>query len=650
MLLPMPVLKRIVYLLLPMVVWAAAAHGQRADAYKALQQAAAIKNETPDKAFLTLKGGSLLGRVNPDSALLIMHQALEMSRRISADSLTAVCIYAIADYNMKIGNLKVAANYCDTLLLHAGKTKSTHAAAMGYVTSGIIHAQQGYMITSMEEFHKALALQEQRKDSIAAAMTLVCLGNVYFQDEQKEQAAYYYRKAVGVQEEIDSLGAASTMVNLASVYIQMHQPDSGLYYNNLARDIVMNFDNGEELLFENYLNDVLLQMDKNNLAAADASLDKALAIANKQGAIFKLARALQTSATLADKKGNVPQAISQMKEAVGYFEQIGHLPLLKTAYRGMYELYDKSNNTTGALEMLKKYKSVSDSLYNDQVTARINDLNIRYETEKKEKSLEEKEEAIRRKNDELQMLYAVVVVALVIVLLVVAIYVQSKRAQKQRAIAERQERDIALLKALMTGEEKERTRIARELHDGLGGILAASQMQLSNIAEATIAQTPEIQKAGSLVSRAAEEARRIAHNLLPETLMRAGLDSALREYCLSINESKLVDIEYESLGIEQRMAASTELAIYRVVQELVNNIIKHAKATQAFIQLHRHHNTLSITIEDNGAGFDDSAPKKEGIGLANIKSRINYLNGSINIKSDRQKGTSVYIEIMLQKE
>jgi len=242
------------------------------------------------------------------------------------------------------------------------------------------------------------------------------------------------------------------------------------------------------------------------------------------------------------------------------------------------------------------------------------------------------------------------VAAGLLISLLLALYFQRRKTFQQSLVTLKKEQDISLLKALMTGEEKERNRLARELHDGLGGILAAAQMQISNVE--TNGQQEELmkkQKATELVSQAATESRRIAHNLLPETLLRYGLDDALKEYSKSITESKLMQLDYESVGMQLKLDQSAGLSIYRIIQELVNNIIKHSGATEALVQLHREAEKLSITVEDNGKGFSPQQNGKTGIGLSNIRSRVSYLNGSLDIRSEEQKGTSVYIEIQLTK-
>ena len=293
---------------------------------------------------------------------------------------------------------------------------------------------------------------------------------------------------------------------------------------------------------------------------------------------------------------------------------------------------------------------LNDSLFSSNSAKEISELNVKFQTSEKEKKIAEQNLLIANKNIRLRNLLFTLIAAGLLISLLVALYFQRRKTFQQSLITLKKEQDISLLKALMTGEEKERSRLARELHDGLGGILAAAQMQVSNVE--TNGQEEELikkQKATELVRQAATESRRIAHNLLPETLLRYGLDEALKEYSKSITESKLIQLDYESVGMQENLDQSAGLSIYRIIQELVNNIIKHSGATEALVQLQREGEKLSITVEDNGKGFSPQQNGKTGIGLSNIRSRVSYLNGSLDIRSEEQKGTSVYIEIQLTK-
>jgi signal transduction histidine kinase len=148
-----------------------------------------------------------------------------------------------------------------------------------------------------------------------------------------------------------------------------------------------------------------------------------------------------------------------------------------------------------------------------------------------------------------------------------------------------------------------------------------------------------------MIDTSIKELRRVAHNMMPEMLTKFGLDEALKEYCNSVNAVNLVSVKYQSMGLDTRMEKSSEIIIYRIIQELLNNIMKHAAATEAMVQLIKEEGRLSIIVEDNGKGFDTALLKNnKGAGLTSIQSRVDYLKGRLDIHSEQGKGTLVNIE------
>jgi len=141
------------------------------------------------------------------------------------------------------------------------------------------------------------------------------------------------------------------------------------------------------------------------------------------------------------------------------------------------------------------------------------------------------------------------------------------------------------------------------------------------------------------------ELRRVAHNMMPEMLTKFGLDETLKEYFNSLNAANLLVVNYQSVGLTNRLDGNTEIIIYRIIQELMNNILKHAAASQVFVQLIKDNNRLNVVIEDNGKGFDTAMlENNKGAGWVNIRSRVEYLKGQLDIHSEPGKGTLVNIE------
>lgn len=152
-----------------------------------------------------------------------------------------------------------------------------------------------------------------------------------------------------------------------------------------------------------------------------------------------------------------------------------------------------------------------------------------------------------------------------------------------------------------------------------------------------------------MIDTSIKELRRVAHNMMPEMLTKFGLDEALKEYGNTINSAKLLVVKYQSFGMEARLDKSVEIIIYRIVQELLNNILKHAAATEAFVQIMREGNRLNVIVEDNGKGFDAALPENNmGAGLLSVRSRVDYLKGQLAIDAKPGKGTLVNIELNIQ--
>ena len=197
--------------------------------------------------------------------------------------------------------------------------------------------------------------------------------------------------------------------------------------------------------------------------------------------------------------------------------------------------------------------------------------------------------------------------------------------------------------------ETERNRVARDLHDGLGGMLSGIKLTLNSMTGTMLVpdnNTSIFHKAIAQVDNAIKEMRHVAHSMMPEALLKFGLSEAIQDFCDGINENDGVKMKFTKIGMDKTMEKSTELVVYRIVQELSNNAIKHAVAKNIFIQLNTHPKGITITVEDDGKGFDaDLIDKNKSTGLQNVQSRIDYLKGSWDIQSAAGTGTSVNIEI-----
>jgi signal transduction histidine kinase len=251
------------------------------------------------------------------------------------------------------------------------------------------------------------------------------------------------------------------------------------------------------------------------------------------------------------------------------------------------------------------------------------------------------------------------VALLVISLLIYRTLKQKQKIQQQRINELETERQLTATEAVLKGEEQERTRLAKDLHDGLGGMLSGIKYSF-NTMKGNLIMTPDnaqaFERSMDMLDSSIKEMRRVAHNMMPEALVKFGVDTALKDFCTDINNSGALQVSYQSIGIDgATIDQTTSITIYRIVQELLNNTIKHAAAKNAVVQLTKTNNQLTVTVEDDGKGFDTALLNQSkarpddqagrGIGWSNIQNRVEFLKAHLDVQSEKEKGTSVHIEI-----
>jgi len=311
--------------------------------------------------------------------------------------------------------------------------------------------------------------------------------------------------------------------------------------------------------------------------------------------------------------------------------------------KGDFKKYDYYNRLSTAL---------SEKYFNEKMQRNVQTLDRKFETEKKEQQLLIQQATINKKNILNYILIGSTVALLIISLLSYRTYTQKRKLQEQKIAELEKEKVLSATQSLLKGQEKERNRLAQDLHDGLGGLLSGVKLQLGAM-KGNLILSEEMGKTFNnalyKLDESISEMRRVAHNMMPEALMKLGLQQALQDYCDSLSESQPFALNCEFHGLEKRMEPATEIVVYRIVQELLNNTVKHSGATTILAQVIRNDNSLSITVEDNGKGFNtDVATIDRGMGLKNIKSRVDYLKGQIDIKSSGGKGTSIHIDCLIE--
>lgn len=331
-------------------------------------------------------------------------------------------------------------------------------------------------------------------------------------------------------------------------------------------------------------------------------------------------------------------------------DSIGYYNMLDEGYRYLADVYAATGRYKQAYEYHQKYMEVSDSVTSLDAKKYIEDLERKYETSKKDQQLLLQQTQLQKRKTLIYILIASAVALLLFGLLIYRNLNHRRKLQQQRIIELETKEQLTATEAILKGEEQERTRLAKDLHDGLGGMLSGIKFSFQTM-KGNLVMTPENQQAFErsmdMIDGSIKEMRRVAHNMMPEALVKFGLSTALKDFCNEINQSGVLHISYQSIGMENAEIDQTiAVNIYRIIQELINNTLKHAAARNAIVQISKKDGAFSITVEDDGKGFDPQLLKEsKGIGWTNIQSRVDYLKGTIDIQSEPGKGVSVHVEV-----
>ena len=332
----------------------------------------------------------------------------------------------------------------------------------------------------------------------------------------------------------------------------------------------------------------------------------------------------------------------------------------KNYYNKLSEVYNATKNYDKAYFYSNKSNRINDSLNDTKFKSEIVELEAKYkkaENEKKINLLQSQNEkaALLVNNNRLNtILFAVLSVLLFLIVLFLWILNNNqKKLSIQKEINHEQEltsledqQKLSVSNALIEGEEVERKRIARDLHDGLGSMLSGLKIHLKLAEKENALSAAEV---NNLLDKSIKELRNISQNLMPESLLKLSLEHALRDLCMANSNAK-TQIEFQYLIQKPNLPKNYEIVIYRIIQELLNNALKYAEASLILVSCSQNKDTFFITVEDNGVGFDIMDKNNNGMGLRNIKNRVEILKGKLEIESEVNKGTSAYIELKVKNE
>lgn len=531
-------------------------------------------------------------------------------------------------------------------------SKNNDIASAGELTDniGVSYYLKGDYDSAATYYYKALELDGKANNQLGRASVLNDIGRLYRKTRNLDRALQNYDEAYEIYRRLNDEDGMATILNESGVvfeYKEDYNEAISRYKRSLAIREKMNDLLGRSYSL-NFIGGAFTQMK--NYAAAEKYLLESMEIRKQLKDTFTLALSYSDLAAMYALKGDYDKAIEGYKRSDSIAIQMGYPQLLIENYGALADIEEKKGNSILSLDYYKKRTALKDSILNEDKIKQIETLNAKYQAEKKEQQLKVQQFEIQRKN------YLVWSLIAILALLVFSGFSLYRRRQVQESLRLQQavlyERDTAT-KAVMAAEEDERKRIAADLHDGVGQMMSAAKMNLSvfenEIPFKDDQQKQSFEKVIGLIDESCKEIRSVSHQMMPNALLKRGLADAVKEFIDKIDQ-RIIKVSLHTEGLNERIDNTTETVLYRVIQECVNNVLKHSKATQLDICLIKDKDGIAATIEDNGMGFDSSGRHSfEGIGLKNIISRVNYLKGSIDFDSSPGKGTLVAIHIPVEK-
>lgn len=530
-----------------------------------------------------------------------------------------------------------------------------HSLSKAYSLTGVILKNKGDFSLALENHHQSLRLNEELGSRHALATNYNDIGIVYKSMGEYEKALDVYLKANALALELDlKRGVVMTLNNIGTIYEALNNSENSIAYYNQAYSKAVEYEiiDAQAIalnnLGETYAN-------KGDGILARRYFKETLEIDRKTGDLIgSVSSMLNIAATYIGSK-KFDSASYFYENAKTIANDLGAKQLMLQVYNGYTKMYQDMGNYRMAFSSLQTARSYQDSLYNENRIKQLAEVEAKYEADKKDQEIkmlrqEQIIKTIEIKQHEAER-FALISLIFLGILILIFLYKRYQNKQQQQFNAKILRQKEEHLAAIVETQEQERKRIAKDLHDGVGQTLSGVKLALSAIEqsnEVTSNKQRTISELKNIVDEACSEVRTISHQMMPRVLQEEGLIPAIADMLEKSFRFANIDYQFEHFGISERFKESIEIGLYRISQELVNNIIKHSGADKVTVQLIKSRKMLVLIVEDNGKGLPKTPDKSKGIGLMSISSRVETIHGEFNLEPSPHSGTLATIRIPIE--
>ena len=580
-------------------------------------------------------------------------------RNTENDSLNAEAANQLGRFYFFTAKLDSAAFYFEKAKQILTDLNDERRVAILNIGIGAIQLRQGDYNKTIKTLTESAAYFEKTGDNFNAAKCYSNISTALAELENYEPAIEYNKKALQIFNEQNLFQfILITLPNLAAQHFKNGDTTKAINYNLEAEKLALKMGNKRSLsIIYNNLGSICLD---SNPQKAKNYLEKTIALKNELNLKSGIEVAHGNLGYLNLKNNDFKTALYYYKLVEG---QVNGKQLV-FAYNQLQKCHEGLNQYDKALEYSEKARRLNDSLLSAENQKVFNEIQTKYETEKKEKAilkLQTKNLKVNNKRVRNQNLFIATLGVLLFTLLL--IYILLKNLKRKRTLVQQEHtiknhklvqrlknQELNGIDAIIDAQEKERTRIANDLHDNLGSKIATLKLYIENIdrQENTTKEEKKqlLDKLKILTDDTYKEVRKIAHNKNFGALIDKGLIPSMKAIANQISTSNKLKVEVINIDVNEHIKNNIEIQIFRIIQELLANIIKHAEATEVIIQFSIDEKILNIMVEDNGKGFNlNEIPF--GFGLNNIEKRVEKIGGNFNIDTTPGNGTTVILNIPL---
>jgi signal transduction histidine kinase len=514
---------------------------------------------------------------------------------------------------------------------------------------GDIEQENDELIKASEKFTNSLQIAMKIHDSSYISNNASDLASVYIQLSSYQNAKKYLNLSIKYDKSQESKQYFYTSLGNIG-YFEKDFKNAKKYYEKASYLIAKN---DYDLLKDSYTNLGAVCIFLGDFKKAHEYMIKSYHLKKKVNAPKRdIAEAILNLSTSFVMIKDYKKSIEYMIKCDSMTKDIPSVDYRKALYHSFYLNYKDISDFKNAIKYAEKYMIYKDSMINLENLTIVQNLKVKYETDIKDGQIKSQQLNIETLNRNKKIISCGLIILLILLTTTLILYGQKSRTQKtllrkQEELASEkinnliENQKVKIFQSFVEGQNKERERIAKDLHDNISGNLAAIKLRMSQIKN----QTGEIQQILTNLDNTYDEVRTISHDLIPKKLSVNNFSGRI-EQLVDFNNSSNLSITLDLFPINElnKLPNKIQLETYSIIQETLTNMHKHSKANKGFVTITLHNNYINILIEDNGIGlFNDNV--NEGIGIKNIKSRIELLKGNFNIDSKNQVGTTININL-----